>query len=120
MSQIPDWVQQGLSAEEIAGKIGCTLGTLRVRCSQLGISLRKPSNGQQSDRPWESKSTATKVATPSSHPDERLALLVPRPTLEHVGRQARSRNLSEVAFIALLLEKIAEDDLYNAVLDDCE
>jgi hypothetical protein len=108
-SQIGGWVQQGLSAAEIAGKIGCTLGTLRVRCSQFGISLRKPSNGQlcQSDRL-------------KTNLNERLMLLVPRLTLEHVRRRARSRQLSESAFIAMLLEKIAEDDLYTAVLDDCE
>ena len=105
VSQIGGWVQQGLSAAEIAGKIGCTLGTLRVPCSQFGISLRKPSHGQhcQSDKLT-----------------ERLMLLVPRLSLEHVRRQASSRKLSERAFIAMLLEKIAEDDLYKAVLDDCE
>ncbi len=38
--QISSWVDAGFSTREIAEKIGCTLGTLRVRCSQLGISLR--------------------------------------------------------------------------------
>jgi transposase-like protein len=120
VSQLQGWLQQGLSVEEIAGKIGCTPGTLRVRCSQLGISLRKPANGQQSDRRWKSKLTAMRVAALSSKEGERLMLLVPRLTLEHVRRQASSRDLSEAAFIALLLEKIAEDDLYTAVLDDCK
>jgi hypothetical protein len=39
--QISSWVSEGFSSFEIAEKIGCTLGTLRVRCSQLGISLRQ-------------------------------------------------------------------------------
>src|SRR6188474_2135993 len=39
---IPVLVQQGLSAEAIAARLGCTVGTLRVRCSQAQISLRIP------------------------------------------------------------------------------
>ena len=39
---IPVLVQQGLSVETIAARLGCTVGTLRVRCSQAQISLRVP------------------------------------------------------------------------------
>ena len=39
--QIKSWVDEGLSTHEIAQKVGCTVGTLRVRCSQLRISLRR-------------------------------------------------------------------------------
>jgi hypothetical protein len=38
--EIEKWLQEGLKPLEIAEKIGCTIGTLRVRCSQLRISLR--------------------------------------------------------------------------------
>ena len=41
LAHVTSLVDQGRSAAEIAGEIGCTLGTLRVRCSQLGISLRR-------------------------------------------------------------------------------
>src|SRR3974390_2223397 len=34
-------VDEGLSAQEIADRVGWTIGTLRVRCSQLKISLRR-------------------------------------------------------------------------------
>jgi len=34
-------VDQGLSAQEIADRVSWTIGTLRVRCSQLKISLRR-------------------------------------------------------------------------------
>jgi len=44
VSQIEHWLQQGLDAKEIAIKIGCTIGTLRVRCSHLGVSLRRRGN----------------------------------------------------------------------------
>ena len=42
MAGIPVLVQQGLNAEAIAARLGCTVGTLKVRCSQAQISLRVP------------------------------------------------------------------------------
>ena len=42
MAGIPVLVQQGMNAEAIAARLGCTVGTLKVRCSQAGISLRVP------------------------------------------------------------------------------
>jgi len=42
MAGIPVLVQQGLTAEAIAARLGCTVGTLKVRCSQAQISLRVP------------------------------------------------------------------------------
>src|SRR5215467_10437605 len=41
LARVTSLVNQGRSPAEIASEIGCTLGTLRVRCSQLGISLRR-------------------------------------------------------------------------------
>lgn len=38
---IPKFVAEGLSDVEIAKRMGWTVGTLRVRCSQLRISLRR-------------------------------------------------------------------------------
>jgi hypothetical protein len=53
VSNIPLWVEGGLSAEEIAQRVGCTVGGLRVRCSRLKISLRRPHSGQRSTKPEE-------------------------------------------------------------------
>jgi DNA invertase Pin-like site-specific DNA recombinase len=36
--EIRSLVAQGRSRAEIASNVGCTVGTLRVRCSQQGIS----------------------------------------------------------------------------------
>jgi len=38
---ITELIDQGFSDLEIANRLGCTVGTLRVRCSQLKISLRR-------------------------------------------------------------------------------
>ena len=42
MAGIPALVQQGLNAEAIAARLGCSAGSLKVRCSQAQISLRVP------------------------------------------------------------------------------
>ena len=49
LAHVTSLVVQGRSAAEIAGEIGCTLGTLRVRCSQLGISLRRNARGNRKE-----------------------------------------------------------------------
>ena len=42
MEQIRNLVERGHRREEIATIVGCTLGSLQVTCSRLGISLRRP------------------------------------------------------------------------------
>jgi hypothetical protein len=42
LHQLPRWVASGQSPAEIAARIGCTAGTLKVRCSQEGISFATP------------------------------------------------------------------------------
>jgi len=47
IEQIRNLIERGTSREEIAEIIGCTVGSLQVTCSRLGISLRRqrPDNG---------------------------------------------------------------------------
>jgi hypothetical protein len=42
IQQIRDLIARGTSCEEIAALIGVTVGTLKVTCSRLGVSLRRP------------------------------------------------------------------------------
>jgi hypothetical protein len=42
IQQIKDLVARGASCEQIAATIGVTVGSLKVTCSRLGISLRRP------------------------------------------------------------------------------
>ena len=114
--QIPRWLDEGLSADQIAARIGCTVGTLKVKCSKLGISLRcrKPNY----DRRNENANGTRGARKPSSEPRERLNLSVRRGTLDRLRTYASSKGVSAQKLAASLLEKIAEDDLYKAVLDD--
>jgi transposase len=42
IEQIKELIKSGVSCEEIASLVGVTTGTLKVSCSRLGISLRRP------------------------------------------------------------------------------
>jgi len=81
-------IDQGLSDLEIANRMGCTVGTLRVRCSQLKISLRRSAK-----------------------------VVLPQAILDQLVQRAALMGVSTATLAADLLEEIARDDLYDAVLD---
>jgi len=113
--QIQHWLDEGLGVAQIAERIVCTVGTLRVRCSHLRISLRCR---KQSSAPVNKANGTPGVRDRSPAPLERLTLSVRRGTLDQIRTYASSKGISGSRFAASLLEKIAEDDLYQAVLDD--
>jgi len=139
ISGIRTWVQQGLNANEIAQNIGCTVGTLRVRCSQLKISLRHRghSNGAYTGNGAYTADTIARQAAASPPPpgqgtkrneftsvgskvDRREQLLVPvsKSTVQLLQTRAALKGLSDFCLAATLLEIIAQDDLFDAVLDE--
>src|SRR5215216_3309112 len=114
--QIPRWLDEGLSADQIAARIGCTVGTLKVKCSKLGISLR--CRNPNCDRADENANGTRGARKRSSEPRERLNLSVRSGTPDRLRTYASSNGVSAPRLAAWLLEKIAEDDLYKAVLDE--
>jgi len=96
LAGIPALVEQGLRRAEIAKRLGCKESTLQVRCCNEGISLR----GRK-----------------------RMELSAGSPlTLSHealVGLRAWAASIgcSETQLASDLLEVIARDNLYDAVLD---
>jgi len=85
---IQELIDQGRSDLEIANRLGCTVGTLRVRCSQLKLSLRRPAK-----------------------------VVLPQAILDQLNQRAELMGVSTTTLAADLLEEIARDDLYDAVLD---
>jgi hypothetical protein len=92
-------VDQEFSAAEIANEIGCKLGSLRVRCSEHGISLKRAARHDKRER------------------RERMVIHIWRNTALALQRQARSDQISAAQFAAVLLEAVMRDDLYEAVID---
>ena len=122
MAGIPVLVQQGLNAEAIAARLGCTAGTLKVRCSQAQISLRAPKEvkvvplvplvpAPESPKPPKQKrSYAHAFALPTT-------LQLSRVAMSRLRERAEAMGVTEAALAATLLEMIVQDDLYDAVLD---
>jgi hypothetical protein len=89
---IPELVRQGLSNTEIANRMGWTVGTLCVRCSQLKISLRR------SSKHWPTIS-------------------LPDDLFEQLRQRAAVMGVSTAELVVDLLKEITRDGLYDAVLD---
>jgi hypothetical protein len=94
---IRELVRQGLSNTEIANRMGWTVGTLYVRCSQLKISLRRSSKKVRLKR-W------PKIPLPDD-------------LFEQLRQRAAAMGVSTAELVVDLLKEIARDGLYDAVLD---
>jgi len=117
-TQIGPWVRDGVSPAEVAQRIGCTVGTLRVRCSELGISLKHSgARSQKHNRSF----VRTHPHTPMEQPPVQnawLKITLNERTMERFERTATSTGRSSAALATALLEKIVHDGLYEAVLDE--
>ena len=117
MAGIPVLVQQGLNAEAIAARLGCTVGTLKVRCSQAQISLRVPKEvkvvplvpAPKPPKPPQSKQCFA-FAMPTT-------LQLSRVAMSRLRQRAEATGMTEAELVTTLIEMIAQDDLYDAVLD---
>jgi len=103
LEQIPTLVGQGLSAPEIALKIGCTEGTLRVTCSRSKISLRR-------------KGSTPKTRRVSSPHHATMIIQLPKMTIGLLRQQAIVKGIEATVLVAMLLELIVQDGLFDAVL----
>jgi hypothetical protein len=116
MAGIPELVHQGLRAEAIADRLGCTVGTLRVRCSQAQISLRVSKDFMvvplvpSSKLPKQKRSYSCSFALPTT-------LRLSQVALSKLQRHAQEIGVNEADLARDLLEAIALDDLYDAVLN---
>ena len=120
MAGIPVLVQQGLTAEAIAARLGCTVGTLKVRRSQAQISLRVPKEVKVvplvplAPVPTTPKSSQSKRCFAFAVP---TTLQLSRVAMSRLRQRANAMGVTEAALVTTLLEMIAQDDLFDAVLD---
>ena len=127
LARVASRVEQGRTAAEIATEMGCTLGTLRVRCSQFGISLRRRATSREETVTAMDlvPSTETNAATQRKSVDRRssaearieLKVLLPQITTEQLRQRGALRGVSGSTLASELLVAIARDGLYDAVLD---
>jgi hypothetical protein len=127
ISQIASLVDQGISLEDIAQQVGCRVGSLRVRCSQLGISLRRRKPVEDlapgSDEIQYSQPSKRQIrrersnANLVSDPNTALGVSLSQVTIDRLRQRAALMGISGSTLAATLLRVIAQDDLYEAVLD---
>ena len=103
-ARIPALLLEGMTKDEIAAMYGVTPGSLAVRCSRRGISLRKGG-----PLPRRTKHMMLRNE-PLSLTDDVFQSL--RETARAMGKD------STAGLVRDLLEKIASDGLYKAVLDE--
>jgi hypothetical protein len=117
LASIPMLVEQGLNTQAIAARLGCTVATLKVRCSQARISLRVPR---------ELKVVPLVPLVPVPQPPKppqskrRFAFAVlqlSKVAMSRLRQRADATGMTEDALVMNLLEVIAQDDLFDAVLD---
>jgi transposase-like protein len=120
LASIPALVQQGLNTEAIAARLGCTASTLKVRCSQNHISLRVPKEVKVVPMV-----PLVPAPNPPKPPKQKRCFAFAVPTTLQLSKVAMSRlrqraeatGMTEAALVTNLLEVIAQDDLFDAVLD---
>ena len=98
LAGIPAMVARGQRAAEIAETLGCKLNTLKVRCSQARISLRPPGSARR--------------------PRQQRSVKINKDALQMLKQRAVASGKTESAIARELLEIIARDNLFDAVLDD--
>jgi hypothetical protein len=95
LAGIPALVEQGLRKRDIAERLGCKESTLQVRCSVAGISLRQKPFKRHGGVPF----------------------TLSRETIASLSERATAEGCTEEQLAYDLLEIIARDSLYDAVLD---
>lgn len=100
LAQIPVWIADGDDIEVIAERLGTTVASLYSTCSRLNISLRG------ARKPMDKR--------PVTEP---LELRLKQALLARLEDKASDLSMSVEHLVIVLLEQIAKDDLFNAVLD---
>jgi hypothetical protein len=114
LATVPELLQQGLSKPQIAERFGCTVGTLTVKCSNAKISLRP--GGPRKPKPRCLPPIA--VEAPPLVPKTLVAGPISREAKAALKARAESKGSNIVRLVSDLLEVIARDNLYDAVLDE--
>jgi hypothetical protein len=95
MARIPNMVQSGMKASDIAEHLGCSEATLKVRCCQAGISLRVPGYRRS----------------------KYGRIVFPKELIQELTEKAQEYRMSENELARTILKIVIKDDLFDAILD---
>ena len=148
IEQIKGFVAVGISRDEIANRVGVTVGSLQVTCSRLGISLRRiilPNGSGRHTADVRGSTIPTpcsvgiahvreqKVSQPTARaaPVAQFAITIrykgeekatdiplPSPTIEALALEATSRDLGIAELIGQVLVATIKKDMIQKILRD--
>ena len=143
IEKIKEFVAVGINRDEIANRVGVTVGSLQVTCSKLGISLRRiiSANGsgrhtadvrlgsvsvahvqeqKEVSQPAARAAPLTKFAITMRHrgKEQTTDILLSSPAIEVLALEAMSRDLSITALIGQVLVAVIDKDMIRKILPD--
>ena len=129
IENIKDFLAEGVSRDEIANRVGVTVGSLQVTCPRLGISLRRPNGSRRHTADVRPGSVGIahvreqelgKFAITMRHEGEEKTTDIPLPSaaIEMLALEAMSRDLSIAALIGRVLVAAINKDMIHKILRD--
>ena len=144
MEKIKEFVAEGISRDEIANRVGVTVGSLQVTCSRLGISLRQTifpscsrrrttdvrligSVGIAHVREQKEVSQPTARAAPSANfaltmrhngKEKTTDIPLPSPAIETLALEATSRDLDIARLVGQILVTAINKDMIHKIFRD--
>src|SRR5499433_2596374 len=143
IEQIKGFVAVGISRDEIANRLGVTVGSLQVTCSRLGISLRRiisangsgrhtadvrlgsvgVAHGQEQkevSQPAARAAPLTKFAITMRHRGKEQMTDIPfsSPAIEVLALEAMLRDLSIAELVGQILVSAMNKDMIRKILPD--
>jgi hypothetical protein len=124
IEKIKDLVAEGISRDDIANRLGVTVGSLQVTCSRLGISLRRI-NGIAHVREQKEVSQPAARATPLANfaimmrhkgKEKTTDVPLPSPAIEVLALEAMSRDLTIVGLVGQVLIAAINKDMIHKIL----
>lgn len=136
VERIKDWIAQGLGRDEIASRLGVSVGSLQATCSRLGIGLRLSAGVQRSIEHVRRADHAVQVKLSIEHVRQadhavqvRLTLLMetrdrqaafdvplPQDVLVQLALAASVRDLTTADLIGKIVNQAMEKDLVGEIL----
>jgi hypothetical protein len=120
IEKIKEFVAEGISREEIASRLGVTVGSLQVTCSKSGISLRRHVRiahvGEQKEV---SQPEAKFAITMRYRGKEQTADIPLSPSaIETLALEATSRDVAFAELLGQILVAAVNKDMIHEILRD--
>ena len=146
IEKIKEFVAEGISRDEIANRLGVTVGSLQVTCSRLGISLRRITlaNGSHHTPDVRGRTIPAPGSVGIAHVREQQEVSQPKayaapvfaimmrhkgkekttdipltsPAIETLALEAMSRDLATAELVGQILVSVINKDMVHKVLGD--